>query len=492
MTEFPILSAAIFVPAIGALIILLLGGNVRNVRAIAIGAVLIDFLISVQLFAQFKEGYQFEEKIEGWIPLLDSSYHLAVDGLSVTLILLTGLIGLVAVLGSMTVNLRVREYFVWLLLLQTSVMGVFAAQDLILFFVFWELELIPMYFLISIWGSGRKEYSAMKFLIFTLAGSAFMLVGILTLFFSTGTFSMQELLAQDLSMGLLLPTSVVFCLFFLGFAVKLPLWPVHSWLPDAHTDAPTAVSVMLAGVLLKLGGYGLLRINIGFFPETSATFAWAMAALAVISILYGAAITLRQTDLKRLIAYSSISHMGFVVLGVASVGATGGVNTIGLTGAALQLFTHGTITGLLFLLVGLVYERAHTRSIADLGGLAVRMPFVTVAFLIGGLAALGLPGLSGFVAEALVFLGTFPVYGWATAAAVVSIVLAAGYILWTIQRVLFGPSHERYADLEDAAWYEKIPVALLIASIVVVGLYPALVTDALNDGITGMLGNFLG
>jgi NADH-quinone oxidoreductase subunit M len=371
-------------------------------------------------------------------------------------------------------------------------MGVFAAQDLILFFVFWELELIPMYFLISIWGTGRKEYSAMKFIIFTLTGSAFMLVGILTLFFSTGTFAMQELLEQDLSSGLLLPTSVVFALFFIGFAVKLPLWPVHSWLPDAHTDAPTAVSVMLAGVLLKLGGYGLLRINIGFFPDTSATFAWAMATLAVISILYGAAITLRQTDLKRLIAYSSISHMGFVVLGIASVGASGGVNTIGLTGAALQLFTHGTITGLLFLLVGLVYERAHTRSIADLGGLAARMPFVTVAFLIGGLAALGLPGLSGFVAEALVFLGTFPVYGWATAAAAASIVLAAGYILWTIQRVLFGPSHERYGDIEDATWYEKIPVALLITSIVVVGLYPSLLTGVLSEGIIGMLGNFLG
>jgi NADH-quinone oxidoreductase subunit M len=492
MAEFPLLSAAIFIPAIGALLILFLGKNVRNVRSIAVGAVVIDFLISLQLFAQFKEGYEFEERIDGWIPLLNSSYHLAADGLSITLILLTGLIGLVAVLGSMTVSLRVREYFIWLLLLQTSVMGVFAAQDLILFFVFWELELIPMYFLISIWGTGRKEYSAMKFIIFTLTGSAFMLVGILTLFFSTGTFGMQELLEQDLSSGLLLPTSVVFALFFIGFAVKLPLWPVHSWLPDAHTDAPTAVSVMLAGVLLKLGGYGLLRINIGFFPDTSATFAWAMATLAVISILYGAAITLRQTDLKRLIAYSSISHMGFVVLGIASVGASGGVNTIGLTGAALQLFTHGTITGLLFLLVGLVYERAHTRSIADLGGLAARMPFVTVAFLIGGLAALGLPGLSGFVAEALVFLGTFPVYGWATAAAAASIVLAAGYILWTIQRVLFGPSHERYGDIEDATWYEKIPVALLITSIVVVGLYPSLLTDVLSEGIIGMLGNFLG
>jgi NADH-quinone oxidoreductase subunit M len=323
----------------------------------------------------------------------------------------------------------------------------------------------------------------MKFVVFTFVGSAFMLVAILALFFSTGTFDMRELLAQDLT-RLVLPATVVFAFFFAAFAIKLPVWPVHSWLPDAHTDAPTAVSVMLAGVLLKMGGYGLIRVNVAMFPEITKDAALAFAVIAAASVVIGALVTLRQTDLKRMVAYSSVSHMGFVLLGVASVGATGkSLDTTGLTGAALQMFTHGTITGLLFVMVGVVYDKAHTRHIPDLGGLAARMPFTAVAFMVAGFGSLGLPGLSGFVAEITIFLGTFSVWAWPTAIAAFGVVVAAGYILWTLRRVMFGPPTQRWAHLGDATVIEKLAPALLIIATVVVGVYPAIVTDNLHAGM---------
>ena len=324
-----------------------------------------------------------------WIESLNVQYFLGVDGLSAPLVFLTGLLGLCAVFASWKVNDRVKEHFFWLLVLQTAVMGVFMSLDFVLFFIFWELELVPMYFLISIWGTGRKEYSAMKFLIFTIAGSALMLIGILVLYFSTGTFDMTELGNRNLT-DLLIPAQMVFLLFFVAFAIKLPVWPVHTWLPDAHTDAPTAGSVMLAGVLIKMGGYGLIRINTAMFPGITSDYSWLIVTLAVVSIMYGAMVTIRQSDLKRLIAYSSVSHMGLVLLGIASLGAAGQVSAVGLNGAAMQMFTHGTITGLLFLLVGQVYEKAHTRYIPDMGGLASRMPFLATAMIVAGLASLGL------------------------------------------------------------------------------------------------------
>jgi NADH-quinone oxidoreductase subunit M len=379
-----------------------------------------------------------------------------------------------------------------LLLLQTAVMGVFTSLDLLLFFLFWELELIPMYLLIATWGSGRKEYSAMKFLIFTILGSAFMLVAIVAVFVSPGvhSFDMTRLLEPGtmLSAGsVVLPLSTLFWLFFLAFAIKLPVWPLHTWLPDAHTDAPTAASVMLAGVLLKMGGYGLLRINVGMFPEQIHLFAGVLVTLGVIGILYGAVVTLRQTDLKRLIAYSSVSHMGLVLLGIGSVGlASGQINITGLSGAAMQLFTHGTITGLLFLGVGIIYDRAHTRYIPDLGGLAGRMPLVAVALVVAGMASLGLPGLSGFVSEILVFFGAFPAFPWPTVLAVLGIILAAGYILWMIQRTLFGPGREQLNHLTDASPVEAVPLALMIISIVAIGVYPALLTEVFRLGLEPM------
>ncbi|MBI4298216.1 MAG: NADH-quinone oxidoreductase subunit M [Chloroflexi bacterium] len=487
------LTTVVFLPLVGALLIALFIRRDRDVRNFAATVSVVEFVLTIIVFSLYDKsqpGVQLIDKFENWIPVASFrvEYFLGVDGLSAPLVLLTGLLGMCAVFASWNIKLRVKEYFVWLLVLQTAVTGVFASLDFILFFIFWELELIPMYLLISIWGSGRKEYSAMKFLIFTVSGSAFMLVGILVLFFSTGTFNIVELPQAIDKARLLLPAGAIFALLFIAFAIKLPVWPVHTWLPDAHTDAPTAVSIMLAGVLLKMGSYGMIRMSVTMFPRLTTEFSWLLAALAVVNVLYGAAITLRQSDLKRLIAYSSISHMGYVLLGISSVGAgVGAISPVGLTGASLQMFTHGTITGLLFLLVGLVYDKTHTRYIPDLGGLAARMPIIASVFVLAGLASLGLPSLSGFVSELMVFLGTFPVWGWATALAAFGIVITAGYILWMLQRTFLGPSRERFAHVGDASLIEALPAAALVISIVVIGIYPAFLTDVFGAGVNAIL-----
>ena len=363
------LTLAVFLPIGAAVLIALLGRGARNVRIFAAAVSVVEFLLTFFIFLAYDTSdgasqFQLVDRVADWIPIpsFEVQYFLAVDGLSAPLVMLAGLLGMVAIFASWSIEHRVREYFVWLLALQGAVVGVFTSLDFLLFFVFWELELIPMFFLISIWGSGRREYSAMKFLIFTILGSAFMLVGILILYFTTGSFDMTEMptLVRQASSGV--PALLVFLLLFVAFAVKLPVWPLHTWLPDAHTDAPTAASVMLAGVLLKMGAYGMFRLG-GILPDVLRDVSWALAALGVINILYGAAVVLRQTDMKRLIAFSSISHMGFVLLGLSSaVGVAGSVSSVGLTGASLQMFTHGAITGLLFLLVGYVYERAHTTA----------------------------------------------------------------------------------------------------------------------------------
>jgi NADH-quinone oxidoreductase subunit M len=490
------LTAVVFLPLAGAIaIIVLLGDNPRGVKWFAAGIGIAEFVLSIIVFAQYDHasgGFQLADRYVDWVPLMDIQYHLAIDGLSAPMILLTGLLGLAAIYSSWSVATRHKEYFAWLLVLQTAVMGVFAAQDFILFFIFWELELIPMFFLISIWGSGRKEYSAMKFLLFTFTGSAFMLVGLLTVVFSVNTFDMTQLVGMDLN-DLLLPSQLVFAFFFIGFAIKLPIWPFHTWLPDAHTDAPTAVSVMLAGVLLKMGGYGLIRINVSMFPDVAMDAAVPMAILAVISILYGAMVTFRQSDLKRLVANSSVSHMGFVLLGISSIGATAGnLSPVGLTGASMQMFSHGVVTGLLFVMVGVIYDKAHTRHIPDLGGLATRMPIAAVAFMIAGLAALGLPGTSGFAAEIMIFLGTFPAHGAITAVATIGVLLGAGYVLWMVQRTLFGPQRERWAHLTDVSAVEAVAPVLLMAAILIVGIYPAIVSDVFKAGVNDLFPRLMG
>ncbi|HJX61700.1 MAG TPA: NADH-quinone oxidoreductase subunit M [Dehalococcoidia bacterium] len=456
---------------------------------IAAGVSTVVLALTLVLFVAYDRdpgGYQFMDS-HVWLgsDFVDFTirYAVGVDGLSLALVVLTGFLFLVAVLISWRIELRPREYFAWIMLLETSLLGVFSAMDLVLFFLFWEIELIPMYFLISIWGTGRKLYSAWKYVLYTLFGSAFMLVGILVLGFTAGTFDMRELAQIGEIRDAVIPVQAMFFLLTIAFCIKLPVVPFHTWLPDAHTDAPTAVSVILAGVLLKMGGYGILRLSFSIMPDVARDASVWLASFAVVSILYGAVVTLMQTDLKRLIAYSSVSHMGYVLLGASALG------TVGLTGAAMQMFTHGLITGLLFVLVGMVYDRTHTRNISDLSGMAHRMPFIATMMVIAGLASLGLPSLAGFVSEVTVFLGTFAKHEFLTVLAVTAIVLTAGYILWMIQRVFWGELNERWEGIGDAtAWWERAPLLAMVTVIVLVGVYPAVMLDLLETAIVPIAG----
>ncbi len=481
---FPYLSAILFLPLAGAIVIVLFLRNDKTIKmtaAIFTGAALVLALTVFFLFDRTNTAPQFVERYR-WIPNLDVHYFLGVDGLSLPMVVLTALLGFLAVPISWRITLRPKEYFAWLLALETGVLGVFTSLDFVLFFLFWEVELIPMYLLIATWGSapplGRREYSAMKFLIYTISGSAFMLLGILALYFTVEphTFDMVSL-GQAHLRATIIPLNIIFFLIFIAYAIKLPLFPFHTWLPDAHTDAPTAVSVMLAGVLLKMGGYAMLRISVTIMPEVAREFAGLFAVVAVINVLYGALVTMRQQDIKRMIAYSSVSHMGYVMLGIAAF------NQVGLSGASLQMFSHGIITGLLFMMAGLTYDKVHTRQIPEMGGLAQRMPVAAVAFTIASLAALGLPGLVGFIAELTVFLGAFPVWTALTILAIFGIVLTAGYMLWMMQRAYFGPLNPKHEHAEDAHGIERLPIFVAIAVIVLLGVYPSILTDIVGLGV---------
>ncbi|MBI2934886.1 MAG: NADH-quinone oxidoreductase subunit M [Chloroflexi bacterium] len=495
---FPYLSAILFLPALGALIIALWPNpTTRGPRNTALVFALAAFALSIVVFLLYDKTSFFMGKMQFaeralWIPPpLNAYYYLGVDGLSLPMVILTTLIGVIAVLVSWRINLRPKEYFAWLLLLETGILGVFMSLDLVLFFLFWEVELIPMFMLISVWGSGRKEYSATKFVLYTLLGSALMLTGILLLYFNVANapfmagkspFDMVALSQANLAARGITLLPVIFLLILMAFVIKLPVFPFHTWLPDAHTDAPTAVSVVLAGVLLKMGGYGMIRIGVGIFPEAARMFAPLFVVLAVVNTLYGAAITMRQTDLKRMIAYSSVSHMGYVLLGIFAL------TQISLTGATLQMFSHGIVTGLLFSMVGLVYEKTHTRDLNKLGGLARQMPVALVVFSIAGLASLGLPATSGFIAEFTVFLGSFTSKAFdgiqpLTILAVVGIALTAGYILWMLQRVFYGPPRDEYAHVPDAQPIEMVPIFALVVAIVLVGIFPSLLTDIIRIGV---------
>jgi NADH-quinone oxidoreductase subunit M len=483
-----LLQLVLWLPLLGALLVSLWPSSETNpLRSwrIATFMAAVTFVLAVILMLGFDTSqsarYQFEVRVP-WLPF-GSDYRVAVDGMSMPLVVLNALLSLSAIAGSWRISTRQTLYFSLFLVLESAVAGVFTAGDLFLFFLFWELELIPMFLIIGIWGGARREYAAFKFILYTVAGSAFMLVGIFLLAFfgpRPMTFGIPEIAAFDFGQygrGIASLGGFAFILLFVGFAVKVPIFPFHTWLPDAHVEAPTAGSVMLAGVLLKMGGYGLLRLCVSLLPEAAIDWQWLLIILAVVNSIYGALVALAQTDLKKMIANSSISHMGYVILGIAAF------TQVGFLGALLVMLAHGLYSGLLFSMVGLVYDRTHTREIGDMRGLAARMPFIATVFMIAGLASLGLPGLAGFVAEFTTFIGAYSVFPLATILCVATIALTAGYILWRLGAVFFGPAMPEWSGLGDAIWRERIAVGLLAAATVLVGVVPSVVADMSAGGV---------
>jgi NADH-quinone oxidoreductase subunit M len=469
---FPLLSAVIFLPSLGAILGFLIASE-ELVKRMALVTTTLTFLLALILFFAFDPGsdaMQFFERY-AWVPAIGINYEVGIDGISLLLLTLTTFLLPLTILASWdSIGGRTREFIICLLFLETGLIGVFAAVDLFLFYVFWEATLIPMYFLIGVWGGPQRVYAAVKFILYTMAGSLLMLVAILALYFihrqamGYGSFNLFQLARLELA-----PSTQrwLFLAFFLAFAIKVPLFPFHTWLPDAHVEAPTAGSVILAGVLLKMGTYGFVRFCLPLFPDASNDAAWIIALLAVIGIVYGALMALVQTDIKKLVAYSSVSHLGFVMLGIFAF------NTLGLDGAVLQMVNHGLSTGALFLLVGMLYDRRHTRMIADFGGLAKVMPVYAAFFLVVALSSLGLPGLNGFVGEFLVLLGAFqtlPVYAIVGATGVI---LSAVYLLWMYQRAMFGEvTHKENQRLRDLAPREVAVLAPIVLAIVWIGVYP--------------------
>ena len=475
MSAFAIgnLTLLLAIPALGAVLLALLPTRNRQALfAVALLASGIDVLLSVKIFGGFDAGngaMQFLERIP-WIPSFGIEYFVGVDGISLFLVLLTTLLMPIAILASWSVQDRVKEYLVFMLLLETGMLGAFVALDLFLFYVFWEVMLVPMYFLIGVWGGTRRIYAALKFVIYTMAGSLLMLIAIIYL--AARHAELEQVLTFDLLKlyGLRLPFEQqmwLFCAFALSFAIKVPVFPFHTWLPDAHVEAPTAGSVILAGVLLKLGTYGFLRFAMPLFPDAALAAAPVIVALAVIGIIYGAAVAMMQSDIKKLVAYSSVSHLGFVMLGLFVF------NTQGVQGAIYQMVSHGLSTGALFLLVGMIYDRRHTRMIDDFGGLWKAVPVFSVIFLVVMFSSIGLPGLNGFVGEFLILVGAFAVTpGW-TAAAATGIILGAVYMLWMYRRFIFGPltnpANKELADLNAREVFLLAPILILI---VLMGVYP--------------------
>jgi NADH-quinone oxidoreductase subunit M len=499
-----LLTLITFIPLVGVLLILLIPSEEeRTIKRTAIGVSFVPLLLSIFLWFDYdrvRGGIQYLFEAD-WIPAIQVFYRVGADGLSIPLIFLTALLATLSLIySSFTIAHRVKEFFLLFLLLEMGMFGVFCSLDLVLFYVFWEIGLVPMYLLIGIWGKpkDRPQYSAIKFFLYTLIGSVAMLLAILALYFFHGTFDILELAqVESLFGGTSWIAILAFWAFFVAFAIKVPLWPFHTWLPDAHTAAPTAGSVILAGVLLKLGAYGMLRIALPIFPEQFKFYSLnvpIIPILAVLSIVYGALVCMAQWDLKRLIAYSSVSHMGYVVLGLAAAAAAWGQSSLSeaaamaSNGAVLQMFNHGIITGGLFFLVGVIYERAHTRDLQDFGGLGKMTPYYYGIFMVTALASLGLPGLAGFWAEFFVFRGAFEIMPWFAAIGIIGIVVTAAYILWKIvQSVFLGEFDlEKWkeathgAKLTDMLSFEKVTMWPLVLFMIGFGVYPTPIVDLIN------------
>ena len=497
---FPILSLITFLPVVGVILLLLVGRErVRVIRNLTFLFSLGSFAASLLLplyYDRSTAAVQFVERLH-WIPTIGVTYFFGLDGISLWLVMLTTFLSPIAVLCSYeSIKHRTKEFYIFLLILETGMLGVFVALDFFLFYVFWEVMLVPMYFLIGVWGSDRRLYSAIKFFLYTLFGSVIMLLGILAVYFYAGgqtgryTFDVLQLMRVAYPnapvinfLGVALSfQDLVWLAFALSFAIKVPMFPFHTWLPDAHTDAPTAGSVILAGVLLKMGAYGFLRFNLPMFPEASQHFVPLIFVLSIIAIIYGAMVCMVQPDMKRLIAYSSVSHMGFVMLGMFAF------NPQGVQGSLLQMINHGLSTGGLFLVVGLIYDRRHTRLISELGGISRPMPVFATLFAIIMFASMGLPGLNGFIGEFLILLGAFQVRWWWGAFAVTGIILGAAYMLWLYQRTMFGEvTKEENKSLPDLDAREMATLLPIIAFCFWIGLYPAPFLKAMEASVANVI-----
>jgi NADH-quinone oxidoreductase subunit M len=502
-----LLTLILFSPLVGAAVVLLLPSDEKKlIRWVALLFSLVPLVFSLVLWLEYDigvPGYQFEQQAIWYAPI-NASFHLGVDGISVSMILLTTILSPLAILTSYGIEDRIRMYMALFLLLEVGMLGVFMALDLIIFFLFWEVGLVPMYFLINQWGSANRRYASLKFILYTMAGSLGLLLSIQVIGLSSGTFDLVQLVNQwpALSGSILgIPVETVkgisFWAFVIAFAIKVPIWPFHTWLPDAHTEAPTAGSMILAGVLLKLGAYGFIRLVLPLFPEQAASAAVILGLLGMLSVIFGAYASYGQTDFKRLIAYSSVNHMGFVVLGIAVAAFAGGVSgtpefatssIIALNGAVLQMFNHGLSAAALFFLVGVVYERTHTRDLNRYGGLWTAMPAYGGILLFCAMASVGLPGLNGFVSEFMVVRGAWGVYRIYTALSTIGLLLTGAYLLKALKLVLHGPLNPEWKGIAEISTRERIIVFPLMALMLSIGLWPRWMLEVINATVTRLIG----